>query len=175
MNAYSFLKAAVFRFLHQQFKNKTPERAYIAEYIKSVTTGTEGSFVHLVETICQQFPETGPAAYQQVQKFNPQVVLNMGESAQDLEMGRRLRSLVTSKLGIRIDFIGFIPKDRIVPLAVAKRTPVCILEPNSNFAKALDKVGDRVLAYEYGFNDSFIENSDLDLLRSEYPTESNIG
>lgn len=175
MNAYSFLKAAVFRFLHQQFKNKSPERAYIAEYIKSVTTGTEGSFVHLVETICQQFPETGSAAYQQVQKFNPQVVLNMGESSQDLEMGRRLRSLVTSKLGIRIDFIGFIPKDRIVPLAVAKRTPVCILEPNSNFAKALDKVGDRVLAYEYGFNDSFIENSDLDLLRSEYPTESNIG
>ena len=45
----------------------------------------------------------------------------------------------------------------------------------TDFAKALDKVGDRVLAYEYGFNDSFIENSDLDLLRSEYPTESNIG
>lgn len=173
MNAYSFLKGAVFRFFTHQFPNKSPERAYIQNFIKSVATGTESSFVSLMETLCQQFPETGLPACQELARLNPQVILNMGATAQDLEMGRRLRSLVNSKLTIRMDFIGFIPTSAIVPMAVARRAPAIVLEPTGIFATAIRKSADRVLAYEYGFNENLsIDNADLELLRSEYtPTE----
>lgn len=173
MNAYSFLKGAVFRFFTHQFPNKNPERACIQDFIKSVATGTESSFMSLMETLCQQFPETGLPACQELAKLNPQVVLNMGATTQDLEMGRRLRSLVNSKLTIRMDFIGFIPTSAIVPMAVARRAPAIVLEPAGTFATSVRKAADRVLAYEYGFNENLsIDNADLELLRSEYtPTE----
>jgi len=173
MNAYSFLKGAVFRFFTHQFPNKSPERACIQDFIKSVATGTESSFMSLMETLCQQFPETGLPACQELAKLNPQVVLNMGATTQDLEMGRRLRSLVNSKLTIRMDFIGFIPTSAIVPMAVARRAPTIVLEPAGTFATSVRKAADRVLAYEYGFNENLsIDNADLELLRSEYtPTE----
>ena len=127
----------------------------------------------LMETLCQQFPETGLPACQELAKLNPQVVLNMGATTQDLEMGRRLRSLVNSKLTIRMDFIGFIPTSAIVPMAVARRAPAIVLEPAGTFATSVRKAADRVLAYEYGFNENLsIDNADLELLRSEYtPTE----
>lgn len=173
MNAYSFLKGAVFRFFTHQFPNKSPERACIQDFIKSVATGTESSFMSLMETLCQQFPETGLPACQELAKLNPQVVLNMGATTQDLEMGRRLRSLVNSKLTIRMDFIGFIPTSAIVPMAVARRAPAIVLEPAGTFATSVRKAADRVLDYEYGFNENLsIDNADLELLRSEYtPTE----
>ncbi len=171
MNAYSFLKGAIFRFFTHQFPNKSPERASIQSFIKSVATGTESSFIALMETLCQQFPETGIPACQELAKLRPQVVLNMGSTTQDLEMGRRLRSLVNSKLGIPMDFIGFIPLDPIVPMAVARRAPASILEPASNFAMAIHKTADRILAHEYNLNDNLsIDDADLELLKSEYTT-----
>ncbi len=169
MNAYSFLKGAVFRFFTHQFANKSPERACIQEFIKSVATGTESSFTSLMETLCQQFPETGIPACQELAKLNPQVILNMGSNSQDLEMGRRLRSLVNSKLTVKMDFIGFVPIDHIVPMAVARRAPAITLEPAGSFATAINKTADRVLAYEYGFNENLsIDDADLELLKSEY-------
>ncbi len=169
MNAYSFLKASAFRFFVHQFPNKSPERESINEFVKSVSTGTESSFIALMDTICAKYPETGFAARQELSHFNPQVILNSGSSSMDLEMGRRLRSLVNSKLNIRMDFVGFIPKDDTVPLAVARRTPACILAPESPFALAINRATDRIMAYEYGVNESYsFDDNDLEMLKAEY-------
>ena len=93
----------------------------------------------------------------------------MGSSSQDLDMGRRLRSLVNSKLSIRMDFVGFIPKDSSVPLAVARRTPVCVIAPDGVFANAIDKATERILAYDYRVNENLsFDDNDLELLKSEY-------
>ena len=67
------------------------------------------------------------------------------------------------------DFIGFVPIDHIVPMAVARRAPAITLEPAGSFATAINKTADRVLAYEYGFNENLsIDDADLELLKSEY-------
>ena len=169
MNAYSFLKASAFRFFVHQFPNKSLERERINDFVKSVSTGTESSFTALMETICAEFPESGSKACQELSHFNPQVILNSGSSSMDLEMGRRLRSLVNSKLNIKMDFVGFIPKDDIVPLAVARRTPACILSPDSAFAMAISKATDRIMAYEYGVNENYsFDDNDLEMLKAEY-------
>lgn len=169
MNAYSFLKASVFRFFVHQFPAKGQERIRINEFVKSVSTGTESSFIALLETICQEFPESGAKAYQELSKLNPQVILNNGSSSQDLEMGRRLRSLVNSKLNVRMDFVGFIPNDSQVPIAVARRTPVCILDPETQFSLAIEKAANRIMAYEYNVNDTLsFDDNDLEQLKAEY-------
>ena len=54
-------------------------------------------------------------------------------------------------------------------MAVARRAPALILEPASNFATAIHKTADRILAHEYDLNDNLsIDDADLELLKSEY-------
>lgn len=169
LNAYSFLKAAAFRFLTRQFGAKSEERALIQNGIQSNTKGSEYTIPAVLDEICAAFPESGQTAREEFSLFRPQVILNMGQTAQDIEMGRRLRSLAQHKLDLHLDFIGFLPRDESVPLAVARRTPVCLLAPNSPFASGIRDAAERVLAHDYGFNDILEQednaNADLERLQ----------
>lgn len=176
LNAYSFLKSAAYRFFIRQFKAKSPERAVIDDYINNSAAGAESSFVALVEEICRQFPESGEKARRELMKYRPQVILNMGKSTQDLEMARRLRSLVWNKLNITMDFVGFTPRDNSIELAVATRKPVAITNPQNPFVVQLNSACDRVLLHTYEFNENLEdsdffgnnENQDIEQLNGEF-------
>ncbi|MGN0740489.1 MAG: P-loop NTPase [Treponema sp.] len=176
LNAYSFLKAAAYRFLNRQFKAKSPEREAIENYIKNSAAGAESSFVALVGAICGQFPQTGERARAELAKYRPQVILNMGKTTQDLEMARRLRSLVWNKLNIAIDFVGFTPRDTGIELAVATRVPLALSNPQSPFVTQLNAAADRILLHTYAYNQNLedtdipdnSENQDIEELTSEF-------
>lgn len=177
LNAYSFLKSAAYRFLIRQFKAKSPERSMIDNYINNSTAGAESSFVALVDEICRQYPSSGEKTRQELQKYRPQVILNMGKSTQDLEMARRLRSLVWNKLNIAMDFVGFTPKDNAIEMAVATRRPIAVSNPQNPFVVHLNSAADRILLHTYQFNEKLEdseffgnnENQDIEeLLRNSF-------
>lgn len=173
LNAYSFLKAVVFRFLNGQFPSRSPERALIQEAIKHNPRGTDFSVLSVFDELCETFPESGAKAREALSSFCPQIILNRGRDGQDLEMARRLRSLVRSKLNVALDFIGFLPEDPEVPVSVAKRTPLCVLNPDGKFMAAVNAAAKRVATSEYGLNDDLIEDgqyedSDLEQLKNEF-------
>lgn len=178
LNAYSFLKAAAYRYFMRQFKPKSLERITIDSFLHASTTGTESSFLELVKQITDNFPESGLKAQEELKKYRPQVILNIGQSSQDLEMARHLRTLVMNKLGLSLDFIGFIPKDEQVSLAIARRTPLAVSNPECAFVKAVQSTADRILAHSYEYNkmndfdDGEVQAgnsvSDLDTLNSEF-------
>jgi len=182
LNAYSFLKAASFRYFMRQFKNRSKERKFIDEYLKASESGTEASFLDLITKTAQKFGDAIKNPINELQKYRPQIILNQGVLTDDLEMAKRLRSLVHKKLGISVDFVGFIPKDDRISYAVASRTPMTISHPTSDYVIALEKAVDRILqhTYEYNnlneyseasetptnqnmFNDDFISETDADL------------
>ena len=176
LNAYSFLKAAAYRFLNRQFKAKSPEREAIENYIKNSAAGAESSFVALVDAICGQFPQTGERARAELAKYRPQVILNMGKTTQDLEMARRLRSLVWNKLNITLDFVGFTPRDNGIELAVATRVPLALSNPQSPFVTQLNAAAERIMLHTYSYHDKLedtelpdnSENQDIEELTSEF-------
>lgn len=176
LNAYSFLKAAAYRFLNRQFKAKSPERALIENYINTSVAGAESSFVGLVDEICKQFPESGQKARVELSKYRPQVILNNGKTTGDLEMARRLRSLVWNKLNITLDFVGFTPRDSGIELAVATRVPISISNPQSPFVTQLNQAVNRILLHSYQRNENLedieffnnAENQDIEELSSEF-------
>ena len=175
LNAYSFLKAASYRFFTRQFKAKSQEKAMIDDYINNSVAGAESSFVGLVDKIIEFFPETGTKAKNELIKYRPQVILNSGKSTQDLEMARRLRSLVLNKLNINLDFVGFTPKEEQIELSVARRTPLALLNPASPFITHLNNAVDRILLHSYEFNSSLEDveffnptDDDINLLNDEF-------
>lgn len=170
MNAYSFLKAASFRFFMRQFKAKSEERKFIEEFLRNSVSGTEASFQELVEETVMKFPETSKEPAEELKKYRPQVIINMGQYAEDLEMAKKLRSLVYKKLGIQMDFIGFLPKDNKISLSVATRTPLILSEPACGFSQAIQTVANRVLQHSYEYNElePFDLEKDMDILTSEF-------
>ncbi len=172
MNAYSFLKAAAFRFFMRQFKAKSDERRMIDEYIAGSTSGTEMSFLEMVTKVCKKFKATGKAARAELEKYRPQVIMNMGQTAADLEMAKRLRSLVMNKLGIKMDFVGFLPKDEGVSYAVALRSPLAVTAPDCKFVQGVGTAVTRILEHTYQYNELNVFDSededDLEVLGNEF-------
>ena len=82
----------------------------------------------------------------EMKKLKPRVIMNMGRSNNDIEMGNRLHNLVRNKLNIDIEYIGFIPYDERVPISVAKRTPISIYAPNSPYTSVLDSIARRIIS-----------------------------
>lgn len=177
LNAYSFLKAAAFRFFMRQFKAKSEERIFINEFLAKSATGTEASFIDLVNKLAKKFKESGKKAKSELLKYRPQVVINMGQNSSDLEMAKRLRALVQNKLGITIDFVGFLQKDEQVSYSVALRKPLALANPQCKFVSGVNTAADRIMLHSYGYNDlNMFENEDTDsdidlaILEKEFET-----
>ena len=99
-----------------------------------------------MEFMCKTFPETANRAKNEMKKLKPRVIMNMGRSNSDIEMGNRLYNLAKKKLAIEIEYIGFIPYDERVPISVAKRTPISILAPNSQYNSVMDSIARRIIS-----------------------------
>ena len=152
LNAYSFLKASAYRFLSSQFSPTSAEKKYIKKCTGEAIAGSESSFVELVDSLCTRYPDCESKVRAELAKFRPQVILNNGTDPHDLEMCRRLRSLSQKKLGVGLDFIGFIPHDENVSLAVASRTPVVVSNPSCKFSVQVKSAAERILLHSYDYN-----------------------
>lgn len=169
LNAYSFLKAAVFRFFSHLFPAKSDERLFITDFLKNIPPGTESSFLSLQETLCSKFPETGNKAVIEVKKICPRIIINSVNSSVNFEVFRRLQDLCVSKLGLKIKYIGVLPWDSRVSLSVAQRVPLYRLNPSNPFSAAMEKTVTRILELEpfYTEQDS-LDATDIELLQSEF-------
>jgi flagellar biosynthesis protein FlhG len=179
LNAYAFLKAAVFRFFLRQYKLKSPERIEIDDFLKKSISGVETSFQDLVEIITGKFPDSAEKVRNELSKYQPQVIVNMGKMAQDIEIAQHLRALVQKKLGITITFIGFIPNDPDAGMAIAKRTPLILLKQESAFVQALNATGNRICHHEYAEIESLESSTeatqnDLNILTKEFSETNGI-
>ncbi|MBR6912340.1 MAG: P-loop NTPase [Treponema sp.] len=182
LNAYSFLKAAAFRFFMRQFKSRSAERKFLDEYLRESESGTEASFLDMISKTEAKFSETSAKPLEELKKYRPQVILNQGKTMEDLEMAKRLRSLVQKKLGITMDFVGFVPKDERISYAVATRTPMAISNQESEYVKALEKSAERILEHTYSYNEMNefapdenadpADNNDLAILSAEFSAEN---
>lgn len=179
LNAYSFLKAAVFRFFMRQFKAKSEERLFINDFLKNSLTGTEASFKDLVSLVVEKFGESGIKARDELLKYRPQIVVNQGQTSQDLEMAKRLRTLVFNKLGINIDFVGFLEKDEQVSFSIALRKPLALANPGCKFVSGVNNSSKRIMEHTYEYNElnSFENNEtelneDLNELKEEFNKSS---
>ena len=173
LNAYSFLKATVFRFMTGQFSSRSEERVFINEAMRNNRHGADFSVLSVLDELCEKFPESGGKAREEMERLRPQIIVNRGKNDQDLEMAKRLRDLIRTKLSVQVDFIGFLPEDAAVPVSVAKRRPLFISAPNSPFVEAARACVKRIVSHNYGLNEDFARSdeyssNDIETLKNEF-------
>jgi flagellar biosynthesis protein FlhG len=144
LNAYSFLKTAVYRLLIRSFPAKSEERILISEFLHQKMEGTGNDLQQLVARL-KQYGNGGIKAEEVLSSFYPQIILNMGRSEEDLLLGGRLREISRKKLGIELQYIGFLPWSEEVGISLRKREPLFLLQNDNSFINALKETVQRII------------------------------
>ncbi|NLK45384.1 MAG: MinD/ParA family protein [Treponema sp.] len=144
LNAYSFLKSVVYRFCYRSYSPKSNARIILKNAILQRLEGRDYSFEQILNVIDDTIPGEGKRVFELLKQFRPRIIMNMGRSMQNTEMGYRLQQLARNKLAIDIDFIGYVPYDESVQFAIAQRQPAVIAYPNSIFSKSLLPIIQRI-------------------------------
>lgn len=145
LNAYSFLKTVLYRALYRSFPPKGPERTAIAAFASRRIEGTGESFADLVVELRRDYPASSGLAVETLASLYPRVLINMGKSGTDLQVGSRLREITGRNLGIALEYIGFLPRDSAVPRSIVERRPVLLSSVDAPFSATLRAIARRVV------------------------------
>ena len=149
LSAYSFLKTTMFRLLYRSYSPKSRERELIHSFLSEKLEGTDNSFLSLAELLGDINPESGKHAREQIERFYPRIVLNIGRNKQTITLGSRLRQICRKNIGINMEYIGYIEYTELVSESIISRIPIVLSSPNSQFGRSLNTIAENLLHIGY--------------------------
>jgi len=145
LNAYSFLKTALYRLLYRSFPPRSDERKIIRNFASQRIEQSETNFSNLISQIGSHNAESGQTAEAQKKRFINRIILNMGTNAQDLKIGSRLREIARRNLDVEIEYLGFLHKSDIPSESIIQRKPAYYIDAASTYRKEIDKIAGKLI------------------------------
>jgi len=112
MNAYSFVKGALFRKMQTIFKNNPDISRIIDAETKNPDSEQRFTLEWFKATLEQSAPELLPLIDEIKQSFCPALIINRAPEGQTHLLVKNLISLCTEKLGITLEHVGDLPDVR---------------------------------------------------------------
>ncbi len=130
LNAYALLKNTVFRLLHINLK-KYPDMVDI--FNKHYQDGGESAWkiADILDAIYERDPEIHSEAAALIDSFNSKIIINMAYKPKDVAMGEKLRKISKNYIGIDMEYLGFLYRDKIVEQSITERKPLALLSHDS--------------------------------------------
>jgi flagellar biosynthesis protein FlhG len=156
VNAYLFMKNAVFRVLTSSFKKGSAAHGYL-EGLKKDGAALQRVYIpQLIQSIKAVDPE-GFAAYAQgAVRFRPRLILNMLEDPEEADKANKLRRSCREYLDIDMEHLGVIYRDDMQDIALQSRLPIIIYKPHSVLSQALYRIADKIIGSESEEEGAFI-------------------
>ncbi|MDR1256507.1 MAG: MinD/ParA family protein, partial [Spirochaetaceae bacterium] len=145
LNAYVFLKNAVFRLMYGAFKRGTP--AY--EYLEQLRKEGEGLKMLYLPKMLEEIESLDPASCMKfktaIGRFQPRLVLNMLVSPNDADVAMKIRRSCEAYLGLRVEHLGVIYRDSLQEISLASRLPILLYKPHSMLSQAIYRIADKIM------------------------------
>lgn len=145
MNAYLFLKNALFRIMHFSFKKGSVAHEMF-ESLKADGASLQRLYI---PKFIEKIKEEDPLSYQKLsgylKAFKPSMVFNWLTNEEDLNKAVKIRTSSRQYLGLDLQSLGTIYKDNWQDMALASRLPVIIYKKESLIAKAVYRIADKIL------------------------------
>lgn len=161
LNAYLFLKNAVFKLMWDSFKPKTKARALLESLKKDGTSLQRAYIPEILGRVKELDPASRSAFDMRMSKLSPGLILNMLEDPKDSEKAQKIRRSCREYLGMDIEHLGIIYRDDIQDVALSSRIPIIKYKPNSLLSQAVFRIADKLISSE-GDDDSFLDPEYLD-------------
>lgn len=161
LNAYLFLKNAVFRLMYSTFKKGSPAHTWL-EGLKNDSPALQRMYIpRIIDEISRVDPDNAAIFRQKMSRFQPRLVMNMIDDPKDADKALKIRRSCKEYLNLELEHLGVIYRDSIQDTALASRLPVIVYKPQSILSQAVYRIADKLLQAETE------ENEDLSELTEE--------
>lgn len=144
-NAYRFVKCAFIRRLRRAGLERV--LGLVREGDRSFEGGIPAP-MDLYQAARLADPELATRMLINMQAFRPRVVVNQARGKSDQDLGPAIASAARRRLGVPVEYVGVLEQDDAVWLAVRKRRPLVIEQPESRAAKCIERVARRLISFE---------------------------
>jgi len=148
VNAYLFIKNAIFRVLYSTFHRKSRAYAILEEMRKRGSALQKIYIPQLLDKIRKEDKENYGSFQESISRFHPRLILNMLEEPKDTEKVGKLRRSSREYLDLDVEHLGVIYRDNMQDVALSSRIPMVIYKPNSVLSQAVYRIADKLVQYE---------------------------
>ncbi|MDR3343219.1 MAG: P-loop NTPase [Treponema sp.] len=164
LNAYVFLKNAVFRLMYT-ICNKN-SKAY--GYLEQMRKGGSGPQKLYIPRILPEIRKIDPPAYEKfilhLNHLHPRLITNMVDDPKDVEVAMKIRRSCEEYLALKIEHLGVLYRDAMQDASLSSRLPVTLYKPQSVLSQAIFRIADKILQSgedQFSLDDREIEDSFL--------------
>lgn len=162
LNAYIFLKNAVFRLMQTSF----PRNSKAGEYFEKVRKDTSGPKRLYIPQMLPDIKRIDKNSYNafvsRLEKLRPRLIMNMVDEPKNAEVAMKIRRSCEEYLGLKIEHLGVIYRDSLQDTALASRLPIVLYKPQAILSQAIYRIADKIIESEedlLALDDSRIEQS----------------
>lgn len=148
LNAYLFLKNAVFRLMYSSFSKNSKAYAYL-EKLRKDTNSLQRLYVpKLMQAIAAIDPDSAAKFKERISLFRPRLIMNMIEDPKDAEKAQKIRRSCAEYLDIQLEHLGIMYRDSLQDKALSSRLPIVLYKPQSVLSQAVYRIADKILQSE---------------------------
>ena len=170
LDAYVFLKNAIFRMMLLSFPAKSKGAVYLEELKKDSESMQMMYIPKIVEKLKDVDPENSLTFIRRLEKFKPRLIMNMISEPKDAEKALKIRRSCRQYLDIDLEHLGVIYRDSMQDVALSSKLPIIIYKPQSLVSQGIYRIAEKVIsssadsAFDMGdfsaFSDETFENAE---------------
>ena len=145
LNAYSFLKNTIFRFLIRAFSGESEVERYLRNSIKERRPGNPVTVANVFAGMEEMDSDCAAKARSYVDIVQPSVVLNLVRTSDDLSILEGLRDLTANNLDVSLTALGMLVYDDGIAASHKAKRPMMDVAPDSLFAVEVDRIAQKVV------------------------------
>ena len=145
MNAYSFLKNYVYRFLQRAFAADKTISAYLKKILKEQQPGSGFTVADTVAEIRKISSDAGDKAETFLEVLQPKLILNKVKGLGDIAMGEGLRDLSLRNLSINLECLGTVMNNPLVDESVDKQVPFVLEDPENVISEEIFRISQKIV------------------------------
>jgi len=148
LNAYLFLKNAVFRLLYGAFGQKSRAFEHMESLRKDGASLRTAYIPDILEQVRELDPERWAIANERMARFRPRLLMNMLEDPKDAEKAQKIRRSCKEYLNIDIEHLGVLYRDDFQDVALGSRIPILRYKPQSILSQGIYRAADKLVSAE---------------------------
>jgi flagellar biosynthesis protein FlhG len=152
LNAYGFLKNAVFRLLQQTFSSHKGISRFLSDIVKEQQPNSTPSISKILDGVRKISKREVKRGEEAIASLKPSIVVSMADRPEDMEIVQSLRTLIEQNLSVNPICLGFLYYDYIVREAVGDTVPLALVGRDSLILKEIDRLAQKIV-----HSDSFPE------------------
>jgi flagellar biosynthesis protein FlhG len=180
LNAYVFLKNAVFRIMFNSSGKGSPAREHLEKIRKE---GAGGHHKLYIPKLLPHIKKIDPGSYDKfinrLNTLHPQLIMNLVDEPKQADVAMKIKRSCEEYLDLKLEHLGVIYRDVLQDTALASRLPITLYKPQSILSQAIYRIADKILQTKYDSytpDDKQIEESFQEAgMEAEIDFESKMG